>query len=259
MEGTPRDPLDRLEAFLGARPGSSLPLPEAADLCLRCGRGPLGPKVLEALLERDGRFLVEAGKVLLRPKAPPPPTSLEEAEFAVLDFETNGLSSPERAIEVGVAVFRAGKEVTSFSSLVDPGTPLSPFVVRLTGITERHLQGAPSFAALWPRLEAVLSGRVLAAHNLPFDGRILQAEAERLPAPLPPLRGRLCTLWLAKRLLPRSEPKSLDALAFRFGLSFKARHRALDDARVTGRILFRLIERARESREVRTLADLAGL
>lgn len=259
MAGTPREPLDRLEAFLGARPGSSMALSEAADFCLCCGRGPLGPKVLGALLERDGRFLVEAGRVLLRPAGPLSPIPLEEAEFAVLDFETNGLTSPERAMEVGVAVFRAGVEVASFASLVDPGTPLSPFVVRLTGITERHLQGAPPFAALWPRLQAVLSGRVLAAHNLPFDGRILQAEAGRLPASLPPLRGRLCTLRLARRLLPRSDPKSLDALAFRFGLSFKARHRALDDARVTGRILFRLIELARESREVRTFADLAGL
>lgn len=219
----------------------------------------MGPKVLEALLRKDGRFFVEGERVGLSPYPLFQDGPLEEAEFAVLDFETNGLSFPERAIEVGVAVFRAGKEVASFSSLLDPGTPLSPFVVRLTGLTEDHLLAAPSFSGLWPRLEAELRGRVLVAHNLPFDGRVLEAEAGRLSTPLPPLRGRLCTLRLARRLLPRSESKSLDALAIRFGLCFTARHRALDDARVTGRLLFRLIEVAREEREVFTLGDLVRL
>jgi DNA polymerase III epsilon subunit-like protein len=259
MPFAPRSPLDPLEEALSRSPSGALPLGEAADLCLRCGTGETGQRVLEALLRQDRRFAVRRGRVFLRPAAPPVPIPLEEAEFAVLDFETNGLTSPERAIEVGVAVFRAGREVASFSSLVDPGTPLSPFVVRLTGISPADLRRAPAFADLWPRLEAVLAGRVLAAHNLPFDGRILSLEAERLPAPLPPLLGRVCTLRLARRLLPRGEAKNLDALACRFGLHFQARHRALDDARVTGLLLFRLVELARQEREVETLGDLLGL
>ncbi|MGC8763692.1 MAG: 3'-5' exonuclease [Acidobacteriota bacterium] len=259
MDLGPKNPLDLLEEALARSPAGTLPLGEAADLCLRCGPGSPGRRVMAALLRKDGRFRLEEGRVSLRPPPPLPGLPLEEAEVAVLDFETNGLPSPERAIEVGIAVFRAGVEVECFSSLLDPGTPLSLFVARLTGISEADLRGAPAFADLWPRLEGILRGRVLAAHNLPFDGRILALEAERLPAALPPLLGRVCTLRLARRLLPREEAKSLDALAWRFGLSFEARHRALDDARVAGRLLFRLVELAREEREVRSLGDLLAL
>jgi DNA polymerase III epsilon subunit family exonuclease len=214
---------------------------------------------MAALAAGDGRFAVGDGVVRLRKRVPPPPVELDGAEFAVVDFETNGLGGRERAIEIGVALFRDGREVGAFESLLQPDTGLSPFVVRLTGIREEDLRGAPRFESLWPGVRALLKGRVLTAHNLAFDRRVLRSEVARMGASLPKATGEVCTLRLARAVLGRAESRGLDALAHRFGLSFTARHRALDDARVAGRLLFRLIESARESREIRTLDDLAGL
>jgi len=259
LEEEPPAPLDRLEAILLGAPDGRMDLSAAAALCLKAASGALAGRVMAALASGDGRFVVGDGMVRLREKPPEPPLLLEEAEFAVVDFETNGLGGPERAIEIGVALFRGGREVGAFESLLQPDTGLSSFVTGLTGIREEDLRGAPRFESVWPPLESLLRGRVLTAHNLAFDRRILRMEAARLGSALPETAGEVCTLRLARAVLGRAESRGLDALALRFGLSFSARHRALDDARVAGRLLFRLIESARERWEVRTLEDLARI
>ncbi|MEW6757572.1 MAG: 3'-5' exonuclease [Acidobacteriota bacterium] len=258
-EEGPAAPLDRLEAVLLGAPEGRMDLAEAAALCLKAASGTLADRVMAALAAGDARFAVGDGTVRLRVRPPEPPLDLEEAEFAVVDFETNGLGGCERAIEVGVALFRGGREVGAFESLLQPDTGLSSFVVGLTGIREEDLRGAPRFESVWAPLKSLLRGRVLTAHNLAFDRRVLRMEAVRMGAALPKTAGEVCTLRLARAVLGRAESRGLDALALRFGLSFSARHRALDDARVAGRLLFRLIEAARERLEVRTLDDLARL
>ena len=256
MTLSPSGILDRLEGMLRGA-GGELPLEETAVELLRAGRADLARKVLANLLRNDLRFRVRDGTVALRTREGlPGGTPLSEIEFAVLDFETNGYPPQDRAIEVGVACFRAGAETASFQTLIDPGTPISPFVVRLTGIRPEELRGQPSFERAWPDIEPLLEGRVLVAHNLPFDRRILRCEVALMEQPRPVAADSLCTLKLARRLLPKGEPKSLDALAERFGFEFAARHRALDDARMAGRILFRLVELAAENVQMETLEDL---
>ena len=146
--------------------------------------------------------------------------------------------------------------MNSFESLLDPGTGVSRFVTRLTGIREEDLIGRPTFDAILPAVTPLLEGAVVVAHNLPFDRRILLGEIglaggdHRLAEP------GMCTLKLARRLLPKEEPKSLDALAERFSLSFQARHRALGDARVTGSLLQILLDLAADRTPLDTFADL---
>ncbi len=68
---------------------------------------------------------------------------------------------------------------------------------------------------------------------------------------------RLCTVRLARRLLPELPSRSLDSLTHHFGFENPARHRAGGDALVTAQLLERLIAMARE-RGLRTLAELEG-
>jgi DNA polymerase-3 subunit epsilon len=247
--------LDRLYAKLtrDGEPGGLEPLAES----LFHSRGRLSVRVLAALLERDPRFRVQDGRVFaIPPKTFSGECSLDSLEFAVLDFETNGFAPGERAIELGIACFTRGKEVRTFETLLNPGTAVSPFVVRLTGIKPRQLRGMPCFEDVWPDVADILDGRLLVAHNLPFDRRILRNEVQHAGGDPRVGAGGLCTLKLARRLLPKDESKGLDALADRFGLSFQARHRALDDARVTGKVLFRLLDMAAEHTPLATLGDL---
>jgi DNA polymerase-3 subunit epsilon len=184
--------------------------------------------------------------------------SLEELTFAVLDFETNGLPPTDRAIELGISLWRGGEEVTTYERLLNPGTPVAPFVTRLTGIREADLEGCCTFEEILPDITLLLDGAVVVAHNLPFDRRILLDEIHRAGGDPGLAAPAVCTLSLARRVLPKEDPKNLDALAERFGLTFTGRHRALGDARVTGRLLRILLDLASERSEIRTLEDLQG-
>ena len=113
---------------------------------------------------------------------------LEELTFAVLDFETNGCPPRDRAIELGISVWRCGEEVATYERLIDPGTPVAPFVTRLTGIRQSDLQGCPEFEEILPEVVPLLEGSVLVAHNLPFDRRILLDELDRVEGTPPSLR-----------------------------------------------------------------------
>ena len=253
------DLLEKLYArLLGV--GSPVALEAAASDLLATRSIPLASRVLERLLSDDGRFRVAGGLVsAIPPRDPFEGKKLHEIGFAVLDFETNGLAPGERAIEVGLVVWNGGREADAYETRLDPGTPLSPFVQRLTGIRPEELSGKPAFGAVWPEVARRLEGRVLVAHNLPFDRRILRREVSLLGRDLHVGRTGLCTVRLSRRLFPAEESHALDAAAGRFGLEFSARHRALDDARVTARLLQRLLDEAASRYGVATWDDLGRL
>lgn len=254
----PDDLMDRLFEHL-VEAGAAAALAELAPVWLRTENAPLALRVMESLVARDPRFRLEHGKLSLAP--PPEPEAdrrLEALSFAVVDFETNGLSPGDRAIEIGVVVVEGGNETVSFETLLDPGTPVAPFVQRLTGIGTGDLVGQPTFPEIWPRLEPLLAGRILVAHNLPFDRRILRREVALSGGDRRVGHAGLCTVRLSRRLHPTEESHCLDAVAGRYGLTFSARHRALDDARVTGRLLLRLLEEAAERLEAPTWGTLGA-
>jgi DNA polymerase-3 subunit epsilon len=91
-------------------------------------------------------------------------------------------------------------------------------------------------------LHAFLGSSVIVAHNIDFDLNFLNFDARRLlSAPL--LNSSLCTLRLARRLLPGLRSRSLDTVAAHLGVSCTDRHRALGDARITAEVLLILLEK----------------
>ncbi len=97
----------------------------------------------------------------------------------------------------------------------------------------------------------------LVAHNAVFDERFLRAALASCG-----MRGlgvpMLCTRRLARRLAPEIGRYSLDRLCAHFGVSNRARHRALGDARAAARVLLELLERAR-ARGLDTIGALLDL
>jgi DNA polymerase III subunit epsilon len=252
----PTDLRGRIAEALAAH-GGGRRLGELAAAFLQVPDSPLARRTVRALLQGDGRFVISGDVVELAVEVCPLASiPLEELTFAVLDFETNGCPPRDRAIELGVSVWRCGEEIGTYERLIDPGTPVAPFVTRLTGIRRADLEGCPEFDEILPELVPLLEGSVVVAHNLPFDRRVLLDELDRAGGDPALASPAVCTLRLARRLLPKEERKNLDALADRFGLSFTARHRALGDAKVTGRLLHILLELARERAELHTLEDL---
>jgi DNA polymerase-3 subunit epsilon len=184
---------------------------------------------------------------------------LEECGFAVVDVETTGTRPglDDRITEIAVVLVQGARRELLFESLVNPERPIPPVVSAMTGITQAMVRAAPRFHEVADRVVDVLAGRVFVAHNARFDWGFVSAELRRardlrLEGP------RVCTVRLARRLVPAAESCSLDALSHHFAFENPARHRASGDALVTAELLERLLGLAREA-GARTLPDLEGL
>src|SRR2546423_14886587 len=108
----------------------------------------------------------------------PASESLEHARFAVVDVETTGVRAQVggRILEVAVAILEGGTIHLAFEALLDPGTPIPPWVARLTGITDGLVVGRPRFGAIVACLGRALVAGVFVGHNARFDWRLLTAE-----------------------------------------------------------------------------------
>jgi DNA polymerase-3 subunit epsilon len=203
----------------------------------------------------DGRWR------LAPPSAAGAARSIREVPFVVVDVETTGGRPPgDRVTEIGAVRVRAGRVEAEWSSLVNPGRSIPPFVSRLTGIRDAAVAVAPPFGHVADDFLEFLGGAAFVAHNALFEWRFVNAEllharGGRLT------NARLCTVRLARRLLPHVKRRNLEALAWQFGIEIDGRHRALPDARATARILLALLDLAQEQGVVdeRDLAAIAGV
>ena len=164
-------------------------------------------------------------------------------EFLVVDTETNGLGGDACELtEVGAVLVGGGELHDRWSSLVRCNRPLGRGIQRFTGITQEMMADAPGLEVVLPPLEELLRGRVLVAHNAPFDRRVLRRAFELigLAWPNPPV---LCTAALARKLLPLQRRRGLGVLADALGIEVQTAHRALADAETCARVLCALFPR----------------
>ena len=160
--------------------------------------------------------------------------------YAVLDVETTGLD-PRRHRVLQIAITQLdvdGRVERRWSSLVDPGVGegVDPGPVDVHGLTPEKLAGAPSFGQLAGRVAELVAGRVVVAHNAPFDWGFLAAEAKRVGSTLP-TRQRLGTVELSRVLQTPSDNFSLAALCSYWGVPQASPHDAEDDVRVLVEVL----------------------
>src|SRR5579864_5197183 len=101
---------------------------------------------------------------------------LSEVTFVVLDLETTGGSPATCEItEVGAVKFRGGELLGTFHTLVNPGVPIPPEIVYLTGITEAMVWPAPKVEAVLGPLVSFVGRDVIVGHNVRFDLGFLAA------------------------------------------------------------------------------------
>ncbi len=254
----------KLYDYLAQRPGGAT---SAELLSLLFASGPVPGTLPGRNLEFGSRFLYAAlGEDAHFSYDPPTDrwhlvvqTALRQpvqhSEFVVIDVETTGLKPGPAAItEIGAVRVRNGQLDEEFHTLVNPGRRVPAVITRLTGITDDMLRDQPRIDAVFPQLYAFLGSAVLVAHNADFDLSFLNFDVRRLLS-TPLLNPSLCTLRLARRLLPGLRSRSLDAVAAHLGVSCADRHRALGDARITAEILLILLEKL-ATQDIVTLGQL---
>ncbi|MDQ3674715.1 MAG: 3'-5' exonuclease, partial [Gemmatimonadota bacterium] len=168
--------------------------------------------------------------------------SLRALSYVVVDVETTGGRAylGDRITEIACVVVRNGEIVELFETLVNPERSIPPFVTQITNITWAMVKDAPTFDRIAADVLRVLQGNVFVAHNAMFDWRFVAAELSRSAGQR--LRGRkLCTVKLARKVLPQLSRRSLDYVARYYGVEITNRHRAAGDALATARCFIRMI------------------
>lgn len=200
------------------------------------------------------------GAVLPDVPLPGDDDALNRLSYVVVDVETTG-GNPEhghRITEIAAVIVRDGEVREVYETLVNPERYIPPQIVRLTGITAEMVRGERPFRLVADEVVTALQGHVFVAHNVTFDWRFVTHEVARATGQV--LDGRrLCTVRLARKLLPQLRSRSLgfvadwygaDAFAAtyfeaRHGRSRPWRHSAAGDAVATAHCLLRMLEEAR--------------
>lgn len=167
-------------------------------------------------------------------------TPLSDVTFTVVDLETTGThASTADVTEIGAVKSTGGEIIGEFTTLVKPErSTISPFVQRLTGITNSMVADAPALSTALPMFLEFAYGTVLVAHNAAFDIGFLKAACARLDYQWPQFQV-VDTVKLAQLTVDRSEARNfkLGTLAAYFAAPTTPTHRALDDARATHHVL----------------------
>ena len=148
--------------------------------------------------------------------------------FVMLDLETTGGNAVhDRITEIAAVRIENGKETARWSTLVNPGVRIPPFIQSLTGITDAMVEDAPTFEQVAPKLLEIMDGAVFVAHNVRFDHGFVLNELARVDVAFKV--KTLCTVRLSRKLYPQHKGHGLDAIMRRHGLTTQARHRAMGD------------------------------
>jgi DNA polymerase III subunit epsilon len=162
--------------------------------------------------------------------------------YAIVDIETSG-GKPEHSKITEIAIYRVenGSVVDSFVSLINPDVYIPDYIVRLTGITNDMVQGAPRFYEVAKRIVEITQDTTFVAHNVGFDYGFVRAEfaslAYRFDLPT------LCTVKLSRSLLPGHRSYSLGNLCNDLGIHINGRHRAGGDALATVKLFELLLDK----------------
>ena len=212
--------------------------------------------------ERSVSRRARSGRAAETPVAPRPGDDdlLSSLSYVVVDVETTGGNphTGHRITEIAAVTVRNGQvQEEIFETLVNPERSIPPMIVALTNISWEMVRDKPRFREVCPDLVRALEGHVFVAHNASFDWKFVSHEIERASGQT--IAGRkLCTVRLARRILPQLPRRSLDWVSRHYGVEIAARHRAAGDAVATAHCLVRLLRDA-ESRGIRTWGELEML
>lgn len=160
--------------------------------------------------------------------------------FHVIDIETAN-ADVSSICQIGVAEFQNGEVVNTWKTLVDPQDCFDGFNVRLHGISEETVKGAPTFEQIHEDLTELLRDKVV-VHHMPFDRVGISRACEECEL------DHIPTFWLdSARVVRRTWEQfaysgyGLKNIADFLEIKFE-HHDALEDAIATGRIMLKAME-----------------
>ena len=161
--------------------------------------------------------------------------------YAIVDIETTGTYAAAHSItEIAILLHDGEKVVDKYSTLINPGTTIVPFITRLTGITNEMLKTAPPFHEVAKKIWEMTDNAVFVAHNVNFDYAFIREEFKQLGADFK--RKKLCTVRLSRASFPGHASYSLGTICNQLGIKINDRHRAMGDAEATVKLFEKCIK-----------------
>jgi ATP-dependent DNA helicase DinG len=173
--------------------------------------------------------------------------------IVAIDIETTGLDPQKDAIiEIGAVLFNNHRIEDEWSTLLNPGRKIPPFITQLTGINDHMVVESPPIQRIIPELRQFVGDFPILGHNVGFDLSFLRNYG------LFRSNETLDTYEIASVLLPTSGRYNLGALGQVLNIPLPASHRALDDARVTS-AAYRLLYEIGMELPLQLLAEIVRL
>ena len=150
-------------------------------------------------------------------------------DFAAIDFET---ANRERSsvCSVGIVIVRNGEIVDSFYSPIKPEPNYYNYwCQQVHGLCSRDTYNAPVFPDVWAKIEPMIEGLPLVAHNSQFDEGCLKAVFRTYQMDYPDYVF-YDTLCCSRRKLPSLVNHQLQTVAAACGYQLENHHHALADA-----------------------------
>lgn len=159
-------------------------------------------------------------------------------DFVAIDAET---ANRRRGSVCSLAAVRVrnGRVVEQFATPVRPPIPgFETMNVRVNGIRETDVAGAPTWSAVHGRLTEFVGDDVVVAHNAAFDASVLR-EACLATGIATPRHAFLCSRRLAESFLVLDK-YGLKQVAAHLGLDPFVHHDALQDATAAAQVVLAL-------------------
>ena len=157
---------------------------------------------------------------------------IEQAEFCIVDIETNGSKlDKHQIIEIAALKIKNGIIIDKFESLVQCDV-INEHISEITGIFVKDTQNAPILKDVLHKFKLFLDDSIFVAHDVKFDYKFISGSFEKVG--LEALLNRnICSLALAERTIT----------SFRYALSYlneqhnlnpnATHHRAMSDVLTT--------------------------
>lgn len=171
----------------------------------------------------------------------------DQADYLILDIETTGGNfRKEKITEIALYRFDGKNILDEYNTLINPGRSIPWEISRMTGITNEMVRYAPAFPEVARRIVEMTESCILVGHNISFDYGFLREEFRQLGYAF--RRDTMCTLKLARKLIPGLPSYSLGKLCASLGIPLQHRHRAGGDAMATLRLFQLLLSRLADDR-----------
>ena len=160
-----------------------------------------------------------------------------------LDTETTGVDQAAEIVEICIVDEHAQ---TLMNTLVKPKAHIPQDAIRIHGITNSLVQNAPSWLTIWPKVQKIITGQLVAVYNADFDKKMLQQsnKAHNIPWSAPPGTRFFCIMRLYAQFygdwnssFQNYRWHSLEKAGLQSNIKFMNSHRACADTQLARDVL----------------------